>query len=50
MKSNGYRMYNTAFFEEILIDFFVEPRVARNYRERFLVTTEDIYLVLNMYC
>ena len=50
MKSNGYRYYNQAFYEEILIDFFVEPRVARNYRERFLVSSEDIYLVLNMYC
>ena len=28
----------------------MESRVALNYRERFLVSSEEIYLVLNMYC
>jgi hypothetical protein len=28
----------------------VEERVAQNYRERFLVTKEDIYIVFEMYC
>ena len=49
MKSNGYRKYNEAFFEELLIDYRVEERIAQNYRERFLVSPEEIYLVLEMY-
>jgi len=28
----------------------IEQRVAFNYRERFLVTKEDIYIVFEMYC
>jgi len=28
----------------------VESRVAQNYRERFLVSPEDIYIVFEMYC
>lgn len=28
LKSQNYRQYNQAFFEEILIDFAVESRVA----------------------
>ena len=28
----------------------VEERVAQNYRERFLVTADDIYTVFLMYC
>jgi hypothetical protein len=28
----------------------IEARVAQNYRERFLVTPEDIYIVFEMYC
>ena len=49
LKSQTYRQYNQAFFEEILIDFAIESRVAQNYRERFLISPEDVYLVLNMY-
>jgi hypothetical protein len=49
LKSMKYRNYDQAFYEEIVIDFYVEQRVAQNYRERFLVSTEDIYLVLCMY-
>ena len=49
MKSQNYRRYNQAFYEEILIDYYVESRVSQNYRERFLVSAEDIYLVLEMY-
>ena len=37
MKANHYRKYNEAYYEEILIDYAVEPRVAKNYRERFLI-------------
>jgi len=40
VKSNNYRKYNEAFYEEILIDYALEPRVAKNYRERFLITKE----------
>jgi hypothetical protein len=49
LKSLNYRQYNQAFYEEILIDFTVEQRVAQNYRERFLISPQDIYLVLSMY-
>lgn len=49
LKSQGYRRYNQAFYEEILIDYNVESRVAQNYRERFLVSSEDVFLVLQMY-
>jgi len=28
LKSQGYRRYNQAFYEEILIDYNVESRVA----------------------
>jgi hypothetical protein len=50
LKSQNYRKYTQAFYEEILIDYAIEPRVAQNYRERFLSTAEEIYLVLEMYC
>jgi hypothetical protein len=49
MKSQSYRQYNQAFYEEILIDFSLEQRVAQNYRERFLINPMEIYLVLSMY-
>jgi hypothetical protein len=45
MKSSTYRKYNQAYYEEIVINNNVEQRVAQNYRERFLVTAEDIYIV-----
>ena len=50
MKSSTYRRYNQAYFEEIVINNDVEQRVAQNYRERFLITAEDIYIVFQMYC
>lgn len=50
LKSQSIRKYTQAFYEEILIDYNVEARVAQNYRERFLVEKEEIYLVLEMYC
>lgn len=49
LKCLNYKKYNQAYFEEILIDYQVEERVAINYRERFLVTEEEIKLVLEMY-
>jgi len=49
LKASHYRKYNEAFYEEILIDYAVEPRVAKNYRERFLIKEEQIKLVLEMY-
>ena len=33
-----------------MINNEVEQRVAQNYRERFLVTAEDILIVFEMYC
>lgn len=50
LKCHSYRKYNQAFFEEIVINNDVEERVALNYRERFLVSAEDIYIVFDMYC
>jgi len=50
MKASTYRKYNQAYYEEIVINNNVESRVAQNYRERFLVTAEDIYIVFDMYC
>ena len=50
IKSATYRRYSQAYFEEIVINNDVEARVAQNYRERFLVTAEDIYTVFEMYC
>ena len=38
IKSQGYRKYNQAFYEEILIDYHVEQRISQNYRERFLTS------------
>ena len=49
IKSQTYRTYNQAYYEEILIDYATEPRVAQNFREKFLVSTEDILLVVKMY-
>ena len=46
LKAQVYRKYNQAYYEEILIDYNVDQRVAQNYRERFLVSSEDIVLVL----
>jgi hypothetical protein len=28
----------------------VEQRVSQNYREKFLITADDIYIVFEMYC
>ena len=50
LKASTYRVYNQAYYEEIVINNAVEPRVAQNYRERFLLTAEDIYIVFEMYC
>ena len=51
IKASTYRKYNQAYYEEIVITSGnVEERVALNYRERFLVTVDDIYIVFEMYC
>ena len=50
LKASTYRRYSQAYFEEIVINNEVEARVAQNYRERFLITAEDIYTVFEMYC
>jgi len=50
LKCSKYRLYNQAFYEELLIDFRVEERVAQNYRERFVTTEQEVLQVLEMYC
>lgn len=50
LKCHSYRKYNQAYYEEIVINNDVESRVAQNYREKFLVTADDIYIVFEMYC
>lgn len=47
---HSYRQYNQAFFEEIIINNPIEARVAQNYREKFIVTSQDIGIVFEMYC
>ena len=44
----SYKQYNPAFFEEVLLDSSskIENRVGKNFRERFLITSEAIYQVL----
>jgi len=49
IKCHSYKQYNQAYYEEILIDYATEARVAQNYRERFLVSADDVNLVLRMY-
>ena len=49
MKASHYRRYNEAYYEEILIDYRIDSRVAQNYRERFLTTFSQIILILEMY-
>lgn len=51
MRCHSYRKYNQAYYEEIVIlnEGSVEARVVQNYRERFLVTQDDIYVVFQMY-
>ena len=49
-KCHTYRKYNVAYFEEMIINYNLESRVAQNYREKFLNTPEEIYIVFEMYC
>lgn len=50
MKCHSYRKYNQAYFEEMVINYDIEERVAMNYRQRFLVSAEDIFITFEMYC
>ena len=50
LKASTYRKYNQAYYEEIVINNNVELRIAQNYREKFLITAEDILIVFEMYC
>jgi len=46
IKASTYRRYNQAYYEEIVITSGnVEPRVSQNYREKFLITADDIFIV-----
>ena len=38
-----YRKYDSAYFEEIILTYNVEKRVAQNYRERHLITNQAIF-------
>jgi predicted naringenin-chalcone synthase len=49
-KSHNYRQYNQAYYEEVLIEYVTDARVALNYREKFLTNKAEILLVLEMYC
>jgi len=50
LKSNTYRAYNRAYFEEIIINYDVEQRVANDFRRRYLKTAADLLNVFEMYC
>ena len=52
MRAKSYRQYNQAYFEEVIITNHdkIEQRAVQNFRERFLTTHEDIYIVFLMYC
>lgn len=50
LKCAGYRKYSPAYYEVIIIYNTIEERVSLNYRERFLVSPDDIYNVFQMYC
>jgi len=50
LKASSYRRYNQAYYEEIVINHKVEQRVTQNFRERFIQSKEDIYIVFEMYC
>jgi len=45
LKCAGYRKYTPAYYEVIIIYNSIESRVALNYRERFVVSPDDIYNV-----
>ena len=42
---HGYKKYSPAYFEEVLLDpgATIEKRVAKNYRERFLIERDAIF-------
>ena len=50
LKSLSYRKYSRAYFEEIVINYDIEERVAKNYREKFIISLDDILNVFQMYC
>ena len=45
LKCSTYRKYTPAYYEVIIIYNTIESRVSLNYRERFVVSPEDIYNV-----
>jgi len=47
--SNKYRMYTEAYFEEIIIEMSIDSRVAKNFREDFLISAKQVKKVLEMY-
>jgi len=49
LKSNKYRVYSEAYYEEIIIEYNVDRRLALYYRDRFLVSAKEIMKVLEMY-
>ena len=49
-RSLKYKKYSVAYFEELIIAYQLESRLALNYRERFLVSSEQLQQALEMYC
>jgi len=50
LKSNTYKKYSRAYFEEIIINNEVEQRIATDFRRRYLKTSQDLLNVFEMYC
>ena len=49
-KSSKYKMYNRAYFQEIIISNQIEERTKFLFEQKFLSTIEEINQVLQMYC
>jgi len=47
--SHSYRFYNPAYFEELLLRYRVDDRIAKNFRERFIIDRDATFQVLQMY-
>ena len=46
---HSYRTYNQAYFEQIIITKHIEGRTAKNFRDRFINSNEELFIVLKMY-
>lgn len=48
-KCNNYRVYSEAYFEEIIIEYKIDTRNAKNFRENFLTDLGQVKKILEMY-